>query len=69
VEHGYETHPTYRHNHKLSKPWHIDFCFVPAGWVANLVAVEILDGPEWAARSDHSPLKVDVQVRMGGAAR
>ena len=60
VEHGYETHSTYRHNHKQSRPWHIDFCFVPADWVAHLVGVEILDGPEWAARSDHSPLKVDV---------
>jgi hypothetical protein len=69
VQHGYETHPTYRHNHKPSRPWHIDFCFVPAGWVANLVAVEILDGHEWAARSDHSPLKVDVQFRTDGAVR
>jgi endonuclease/exonuclease/phosphatase family metal-dependent hydrolase len=40
---------------------------VPAGWVANLAAVEILDGQEWAARSDHSPLKVDVQFRIGAA--
>jgi endonuclease/exonuclease/phosphatase family metal-dependent hydrolase len=32
---------------------------VPAGWV--VVGVEVLDGKEWAARSDHLPLKVDVQ--------
>ena len=49
------------HQRKPSRPWHIDFCFVPAGWV--LVGVEVLDGKEWAARSDHLPLKVDVQLK------
>jgi len=59
-DHGQEAHPTYLHQRKPSRPWHIDFCFVPAGWV--VVGVEVLDGNEWAARSDHLPLKVDVQV-------
>ena len=58
-EHGQERHPTYRHQRKPSQPWHIDFCFVPVGWV--VVGVEVLDGKEWATRSDHLPLKVDVQ--------
>jgi len=58
-EHGQEKHPTYRHQRKPSQPWHIDFCFVPVGWV--VVGVEVLDGKEWATRSDHLPLKVDVQ--------
>jgi endonuclease/exonuclease/phosphatase family metal-dependent hydrolase len=61
VEHGDETHPTYRHQRKPSQPWHIDFCFVPACWAANLVSVEILDGKRWATRSDHLPLKVDIR--------
>jgi endonuclease/exonuclease/phosphatase family metal-dependent hydrolase len=61
VKHGHETHPTYRHQRKPSKPWHIDFCFLPASWAGNLVSVEILDGKHWAARSDHLPLKVDVR--------
>ena len=59
VEHGQEMHPTYRHQRKQSQPWHIDFCFVPVGWV--VVGVEVLDGKEWATTSDHLPLKVDVQ--------
>jgi hypothetical protein len=58
-EHGQERHPTYLHQRKPSKPWHIDFCFVPAGWL--VVGVEVLDGQEWATKSDHLPLKVDVQ--------
>jgi endonuclease/exonuclease/phosphatase family protein len=61
VEHGDETHPTYHHQRKPSQPWHIDFCFVPACWAANLVSVEILDGKRWATRSDHLPLKVDIR--------
>lgn len=62
VEHGQETHPTYHHQHKVSQPWHIDFCFVPASWAEDLVSVEILDGKDWAMRSDHLPLKVDLRV-------
>lgn len=62
VEHGHETHPTYRHQRKPSKPWHIDFCFVPANWIENLVSVEVLDGEAWTARSDHLPLKVDIRI-------
>lgn len=62
VEHGHETHPTYHHQRKRSQPWHIDFCFLPAGWARNLAAVEILDGKDWAARSDHLPLQVDVRL-------
>jgi endonuclease/exonuclease/phosphatase family metal-dependent hydrolase len=59
-EHGREVHPTYRHQRKPSQPWHIDFCFVPVGWA--VVGVEVLDGKEWVTRSDHLPLKVDVQL-------
>lgn len=67
VEHGHEMHPTYRHQRKASKPWHIDFCFVPASWIGSLVSVEVLDGEEWTTRSDHLPLKVDFKftVRSG----
>jgi endonuclease/exonuclease/phosphatase family metal-dependent hydrolase len=60
LEHGHEAHPTYRHQRNPSKPWHIDFCFVPANW--NVVGVEVLDGNDWTTKSDHLPLKVDVQI-------
>jgi len=59
VEHGSEAHPTYRHQRNPAKPWHIDFCFVPLAW--KVVGVEVPDGEEWTARSDHLPLSVDVQ--------
>jgi endonuclease/exonuclease/phosphatase family metal-dependent hydrolase len=63
VEHGHETHPTYRHQRNPSKPWHIDFCFVPRDWAERLTSVQVIDGPEWAATSDHLPLKVELRSR------
>jgi endonuclease/exonuclease/phosphatase family metal-dependent hydrolase len=59
VEHGSETHSTYRHQRNPAKPWHIDFCFVPVGW--DVVGVEVPDGEEWTTRSDHLPLCVEVR--------
>lgn len=63
VEHGLETHATYYHQFKASRPWHIDFCFVPAAWADGLTKVEVLDGKEWASRSDHRPILVTVRTR------
>ncbi|SRR5713101_6079354 len=62
VEHRQDVHPTCRHQRKVSKPWHIDFCFVPVGWIVNLIRVEVLDGKEWTTTSDHLPLMVDVRL-------
>jgi exodeoxyribonuclease III len=67
VEHGREHHPTYHHQRNPNKPWHIDYCFVPSNW--DLVDVEVVDGKEWTARSDHLPLKVDVQSAPSRAPR
>jgi endonuclease/exonuclease/phosphatase family metal-dependent hydrolase len=61
VEHGQETHHTYRHQFKSSELWHIDFCFVPASWSTKLTAVELVDGKAWRKASDHHPLKVDIR--------
>jgi endonuclease/exonuclease/phosphatase family metal-dependent hydrolase len=60
VEHGHERHPTYRHQRNPSKPWHIDFCFVPTGW--DVVGVDVPHSEDWTARSDHLPLCVEVGV-------
>jgi endonuclease/exonuclease/phosphatase family metal-dependent hydrolase len=69
VAHGHETHPTYRHQRNVTKPWHIDFCFVPDSWVQNLRSVEVIDGAEWPKKSDHLPLKVEIQcaVNLSGS--
>ena len=61
VEHGRETHATYRHQFKQQQPWHIDFCFVPAGWIEHLVEVQVVEDA-WGLKSDHVPLKVDLRL-------
>ena len=62
LEHGQETHPTYFHQFNPSRPWHIDFCFVPEPWAPRLVNVRVLEGDEWKARSDHRALLVDIET-------
>ncbi len=58
--HGAETQPTffeYRHAHR---PYHLDFCFLPTAWSGRVTRVEVGRHAEWAGRSDHMPLVVDV---------
>ena len=64
VTHGHESHATYRHLFKASRPWHIDFCFVPRSWLEHLARVDVIDGEDWAVRSDHLPLMVELQFRQ-----
>jgi len=61
VEHGEDAHATYFHQFNASRPWHIDFCFVPEGWTGRLANVTVLDGQDWSKRSDHRPLLVEIQ--------
>jgi len=59
-EQGRETRPTfflYRHQ---QRPYHIDYCFVPAGWLGRIRDVTVGGHGAWAAKSDHMPLTVDV---------
>lgn len=42
------------------QPFHIDYCFIPESWVARLGAVEVGGYREWADKSDHRPLLVEV---------
>jgi exodeoxyribonuclease III len=44
-----------------SRPFHIDYVFVPGEWAKRLDKVSIRDEPKWAALSDHRPIVVDVR--------
>lgn len=57
---GAERSATYYHQWKREQPFHIDYCFVPRGWLPRVrdVAVGSYDG--WRGRSDHRPLLVDI---------
>lgn len=58
---GCESRPTYYHCRDRSKPFHIDFCFVPKTWLERIRSVEIGHAGDWETHSDHMPLIVDIQ--------
>jgi exonuclease III len=58
--HGQETSHTYYHHGKQEKPYHIDFCFVPARWGDSIQAVTVEPYEDWKSFSDHRPLVVDL---------
>ncbi|MEO8634445.1 MAG: endonuclease/exonuclease/phosphatase family protein [Gemmatimonadales bacterium] len=64
--HGSETRPTFYLYRHATRPYHIDYCFVPAAWAGRLREVNIGGHTEWAGRSDHMPLVVDVEVAEVG---
>lgn len=58
---GEETRPTfflYRHR---QRPYHIDYCFLPATWLGRMRDVTVGDHGAWATKSDHMPLTVEVE--------
>lgn len=57
---GMETRPTHYFWRQRKRPFHIDYCFVPAS--ANLHEVSVLDAEPWASLSDHRPLVVDFSL-------
>lgn len=62
-DHGMETRPTFFHLWKESRPYHIDYCFVPKTWSPRIESVEIGSYDEWKEISDHRPLTVNILDR------
>lgn len=62
---GEETCATYYHQWDESKPFHIDYCFVPKSWCDRLIGVTV--EPFKAFRqSDHRPLTVEIEDAIFG---
>jgi endonuclease/exonuclease/phosphatase family metal-dependent hydrolase len=57
---GAETQPTFYLQRNQSKPYHIDYCFVPQSWTDRLHHVTVGRYSEWHHLSDHCPLIVEV---------
>lgn len=55
---GEETRATYYHQWNESRPFHIDYCFLPETWASWLTDVSIGSYADWP-RSDHRPLSVN----------
>jgi endonuclease/exonuclease/phosphatase family metal-dependent hydrolase len=60
---GSESRATHYFWRQRSRPFHIDYCFVPTHWVQNIKNVSIRDEPPWDALSDHRPLVIDFEDR------
>ncbi len=58
--HGKEKQATYYFQWKEERPFHLDYCFIPAKWAANLRRVEVGSYSDWKESSDHRPLLVEV---------
>ena len=54
--HGAETRPTYYQYRHESMPYHLDYCFAPADWVARLTSLTVGSYAEWSKLSDHCPI-------------
>lgn len=59
--HGGETQPTYYFQWKETRPYHLDYCFLPNAWASKIHRVEVGSFEEWKGHSDHRPLVVDVR--------
>jgi len=60
---GREQHPTfYLYKHK-DKPYHLDYCFASADFIAALKSVEIGDHDFWKTYSDHVPVMVEFDFK------
>ncbi len=62
---GSESEATHYFWRRRTRPFHIDYCFVPRGWVRGLKNVAILDRAPWDALSDHRPLIMDYEDGAG----
>jgi exodeoxyribonuclease III len=58
-EHGIDEAPTFHMYRKAEKPFHLDYIFSPIGWHAGM-SVKIGTHDEWATKSDHCPLTVEM---------
>lgn len=58
--------PTYFFRWKENRPFHIDYCFVPAGWRSSIRSVGIRPFDEVHWQSDHRPVVVELDLPAQG---
>jgi exonuclease III len=60
---GDESRPTYYFWHRKSRPFHIDYVFLPGKWIPSIHKVTVGAYNQWRLLSDHVPLIVDLSLR------
>ena len=58
--HGAERQPTFFEYRHHTRPYHIDYVFVPGAWRRRLAAVTVGRHSRWSRWSDHMPISVDL---------
>jgi hypothetical protein len=61
-QHGKETRPTYYFWHRESRPFHLDYAFLPRSWISSIKNVTVGGFQQWRPLSDHVPIVVDVSL-------
>jgi endonuclease/exonuclease/phosphatase family metal-dependent hydrolase len=61
-EQGKEKHPTFFLQRKQHKPYHIDYCFASVEIADKVKEVEIGTYKDWIIHSDHTPLKIIIDL-------
>ena len=64
---GAETRATYYFLFNESRPFHLDYCFLPETWLGHLAGMEVGSFAAWP-QSDHRPLTVDLTPGSPGDA-
>jgi hypothetical protein len=59
-EHGAESRPTLYLLRSETRPYHVDYCFIPKAWGKRLTEVRVGSYADWRHLSDHRPLVVDI---------
>ena len=62
MEQGKEKHPTFYLQKKVTKPYHIDYCFASTDLLDKVNTVEIGIYEDWKAHSDHLPLNIQFVI-------
>jgi exonuclease III len=65
-DHGKETRPTYYFWHRKERGFHIDYIFVPQGWMEHVSDFRIGTYHKWRAASDHMPIFADIAMDLTG---
>lgn len=59
-EQGKEEHPTFFLQRKITKPYHIDYCFASADLYNRLQNIVIGTYDSWIMKSDHVPVIIEI---------
>jgi exonuclease III len=59
-EQGKEEHPTFFLQRKITKPYHIYYCFASADLYSRLQKIEIGTYDSWIMKSDHVPVIIEI---------